>query len=41
MKLARTVRLDESDDNVFERPADAGSGPSVVDLNSQTGMKTT
>ena len=24
MKLARTVRLDESDDNVFERPADAG-----------------
>ena len=24
MKLARTIRLDESDDNVFERPADAG-----------------
>jgi len=24
MKLARTVRLDESDDNVFETPADAG-----------------
>ena len=24
MKLARTIRLDESDDNVFERPANAG-----------------
>lgn len=24
MKLARTIRLDESDDNVFENPADAG-----------------
>ena len=24
MKLARTIRLDESDDNVFERPADTG-----------------
>ena len=24
MKLARTIRLDESDDNVFERPANPG-----------------
>lgn len=24
MKLARTIRLDESDENVFEHPADAG-----------------
>ena len=24
MKLARTIRLDESDDNVFDHPANAG-----------------
>ena len=40
MKLARTIRLDESDDNVFESPASAGEWALAEALSFRIGAKT-